>query len=139
MAKKPKEHNKSCAECIHEDACRGWTNGRSISDESASRCPNHTTVKNSAAYLCGVLDERKRKQTNADHIRSMISTDEGLAEALLQAHDGGMFIPFCKNKPECVDLLEEGIIPQEECKKCMIEWIREPYKGDDTNAEEETD
>lgn len=68
-------------------------------------------------------------ETNADRIRSMISTDEGLAEALLQDHYGGMFIPFCKNKPECMDLLEEGrIIPQEECKKCMLAWTREPYK-----------
>lgn len=75
------------------------------------------------------LIDHAKPQTNADHIRAMISTDEGLAEALLQAHYGGMFIPFCKNKPECMDLLEEGrIIPQEECKKCMLAWTREPYK-----------
>lgn len=75
IAKKQKQPTKSCADCIHESACRIWTDGRVISDEAASVCPNHETVKESAAYLCGVLDERKRKQTNADRFRAM--SDEG--------------------------------------------------------------
>ena len=82
MDKKKKQQTKTCADCIHEYACRIWTDGRFISDASASVCPNHETVKESAAYLCGVLDERKRKKTNADRIRSM--TDEELAELLNQ-------------------------------------------------------
>ena len=80
MAKKQKQKTKTCSDCIHENACRIWTDGRFISDASASVCPNHETVKESAAYLCGVLDERKRKKTNADIIRDM--TDEELAELL---------------------------------------------------------
>lgn len=71
MAKKQNKPIKTCADCIHEYACRGWTGGKYISDDSASRCPNHQTVKESGAYLCGVLDERKRKKTNADRIRKM--------------------------------------------------------------------
>ena len=71
MANKKKQQTKTCSDCIHENACRIWTDGRFISDASASACPNHETVKESAAYLCGVLDERKRKKTNADRIRSM--------------------------------------------------------------------
>ena len=47
---------KSCMECIHEYACRMWTNGRMISDESASRCPEYTEVRESAAYLIGKLE-----------------------------------------------------------------------------------
>ena len=82
MAKKQNKPTKTCADCIHEFACRGWTGGRYISDDSASRCPNHQTVKESGAYLCGVLDERKRKRTNADRIRSM--NDEELAECLYE-------------------------------------------------------
>ena len=82
MAKKQNKPTKTCADCIHEFACRGWTNGRVISDISASQCPNHQTVKESGAYLCGVLDERKRKQTNADRIRNM--TDEELAMCLYE-------------------------------------------------------
>ena len=76
MPKKQNKPIKTCADCIHEFACRGWTDGRRISDASASQCPNHQTVKESGAYLCGVLDERKRKKTNADRIRSM--SDEEL-------------------------------------------------------------
>ena len=80
MSKKQNKPIKTCADCIHESACRGWTGGRKIADTSASQCPNHQTVKESGAYLCGVLDERKRKKTNADRIRSM--SDEELAEFL---------------------------------------------------------
>lgn len=63
MAKKTKktEPVKTCADCIHEYACRIWTDGRYISDESASRCPNYTTVKESGAYLIGYLDGKKEK------------------------------------------------------------------------------
>ena len=82
VAKKQNKPTKTCADCIHEFACRGWTNGRVISDISASRCPNHETVKESGAYLCGVLDERKRKRTNADRIRNM--NDEELAMLLYE-------------------------------------------------------
>ena len=84
MAKKQKQPTKTCADCIHESACRVWTDGRAISDASASQCPSHETVKESGAYLCGVLDERKRKQTNADRIRAM--SDEELAEFLESTH-----------------------------------------------------
>ena len=82
MAKKQNKPIKTCADCIHEFACRIWTNGRYISDDSASKCPNHETVKESGAYLCGVLDERNRKKTNADRIRSM--SDDELAMCLYQ-------------------------------------------------------
>lgn len=50
---------KSCSDCVHEYACRMWTDGRKISDESASRCTNHTTTKESAAYLIGKMDGEK--------------------------------------------------------------------------------
>lgn len=80
MDKKQKQPTKTCDDCIHESACRAWVDGRYIADSSASRCPNFETVQESAAYLCGVLDERKRKQTNADRIRSM--SDEELAVLL---------------------------------------------------------
>lgn len=78
MAKKQMQHIKTCAECIHEIACMAWVDGRYIADESANRCPNYETVKESGAYLCGVHDERKRKKTNADKIRAM--SDEELSE-----------------------------------------------------------
>lgn len=80
MAKNQKQAAKTCDDCIHESACRMWTNGRCISDVSASQCQNHENVRESGAYLCGVLDERKRRQTNAERVRSM--SDEELADFL---------------------------------------------------------
>lgn len=60
MAKKKKqEPTKSCVDCIHDDACRMWTNGRMISDESASRCPEHTKLRDSAAYQIGKLEAER--------------------------------------------------------------------------------
>ena len=92
MAKKQNKSTKTCAACIHENACRAWVDGRYIADESANRCPNYETVKESSAYLCGVLDERKRKKTNADRIRSM--SDEELAMCLYEiGYDGGWGAP----------------------------------------------
>lgn len=67
MAKKTHaQSTKSCSDCVHEYACRMWTDGRMISDESASRCPNHTTVKESAAYLIGKMDGEKHVIPTAD-------------------------------------------------------------------------
>ena len=78
MAKKQNKPTKTCADCIHVNACRAWVDRRYIADESANRCPNYETGKERSAYLCGVLDERKLKKTNADRIRSM--TNEELKE-----------------------------------------------------------
>ena len=114
MAKKQNKPTKTCADCIHEFACRGWTGGRYISDDSASRCPNHETVKESGAYLCGVLDERKRKKTNADRIRSM--SDEELALWICGVYDieeeNGKFI--------------NGIIIPGYAPHDIEEWLQQP-------------
>ena len=115
MAKKQNKPTKTCSDCIHEFACRGWTGGRYISDDSASRCPNHETVKESGAYLCGVLDERNRKKTNADRIRSM--NDEELKKFICS-----MFkCEFCD--------FELG----ERCG--LLNWLQQPVE----EADNETD
>ena len=105
MAKKQKQPTKTCADCIHESACRVWTDGRAISDASASQCPSHETVKESGAYLCGVLDERKRKQTNGDRIRAM-SDAEGDARGTREA----------RNVPESI--YPDGDMDTPECPRC---------------------
>lgn len=113
MAKKQKKPTKTCADCIHESACRGWTDGMQISDSSASRCPNHETVKESGAYLCGVLDERKRKQTNADRIRAM--SDEELADWIVCPHGN-----LC-DSPGALD---------GDCPNCCLQWLQQPAEED---------
>ena len=110
MAKKQKQPTKTCADCVHENACRIWTDGRCISYASASQCPNHETVKESSAYLCGVLDERKRRQTNADKIRDM--TDN-------------------------MDLIDIIKCPYTICQRtftncceCKLDWLQQPAEVD---------
>ena len=116
MPKKQNKPIKTCADCIHEFACRGWTNGRVISDISASQCPNHETVKESGAYLCGVLDERKRKRTNADRIRSM--SDEELAEFIENIKTRAAFCKAVGNN----EAFE---------KLCSGEWLKQPAEEAD--------
>ena len=125
MSKKQNKPIKTCADCIHEFACRGWTGGRYISDDSASRCPNHETVKESGAYLCGVLDERNRKKTNADRIRSM--SDEELVVFL------DKFSSRCLDcaedaKNQSCPIYKEGYYcrPQE-----IMEWLQHPAEEAD--------
>ena len=113
MAKKQNKSTKTCADCIHENACRAWVDGRYIADESANRCPNYETVKESGAYLCGVLDERKRKKTNADRIRAM--SDEELAKLLL---DG------CRGS-KC-DGQQQNEFGSVNCFQCRRTWLQQP-------------
>ena len=118
MAKKQNKPAKTCADCIHEFACRGWTGGRYISDDSASRCPNHETVKESGAYLCGVLDERKRKITNADRIRAM--TDAKLVQ-MLTIGRGGFSCSKCAESEDC----------GQNCEVQCLKWLQQPAEEAD--------
>ena len=120
MAKK--QPTKTCSECIHECACRVWTDGRVISDATASQCPNHETVKESGAYLCGVLDERKRKQTNADRIRAM--SDEELEPTILAFKLG--YAPWCDH--HCKNEGEYG------CDTCILNWLKRPAEEGTPNG-----
>lgn len=125
MEKKQKQPTKTCADCIHEYACRMWTDGRYISDDSASRCPNHETVKESGAYLCGVLDERKRKQTNADRIRAM--SDKELASFLADRFAN----ESCNRLSECNMVTAtqmEAIRHTWYC--CWMDWLEQPAEGE---------
>ena len=71
----PDVSNAEAMEFVEELIAHG------VTVQEQDGCPSHETVKESGAYLCGVLDERKRKQTNADRIRAM--SDEELAAFLL--------------------------------------------------------
>lgn len=57
--------------------------------------------------------------TRADTIRSM--TDEELVECLTNISG------YCKSLTECVERLDTEVgIPEDWCKKCLLEWLREP-------------
>lgn len=64
-------------------------------------------------------------QTNADRIRMM--SDEELAQKLLQFNTLEESVPFCRNLAECDELLDtEDGIPEEKCKQCLLNWLRQP-------------
>ena len=63
--------------------------------------------------------------SNADRIRAM--SDEELAAFMSQVNDIDSPIPFCKDLPECLELLDtENGIPVKNCEKCMLDWLRQP-------------
>ena len=71
------------------------------------------TLKISLDWLTG-----RTKPTNYESIRSM-SIDE-LAEYMYHYWDA----PFCKNKPQCAQLLDApGGIPDESCIQCARKWL----------------
>ena len=114
---KKKEPIKTCDDCIHEYACRIWAGGY-ISDDSAAICPNHTTARNSAAYLLGVLDEREGKKSNSAHIRSM--SDEELAK-WLDAIVANCHKDCCEGCPLEAACYGDG----------TLEFLKQPYKEDE--------
>lgn len=58
MANKNKhvQAKRTCGECIHEYACSMWSIGM-IHNMNAENCCNFETVKDSSAYLIGLLDK----------------------------------------------------------------------------------
>jgi len=58
MMRKKESPIRTCGDCIHEYACAMWNIGN-IHNTNATNCTNYTTVKDSAPYLCGKMDERK--------------------------------------------------------------------------------
>lgn len=77
--------------------------------------------------LCDRLEkaENGNQQTNADRIRSM--SDEELAEKLYCFTDIDCKIAYCKNLSECEKLLDaEDGIPEAKCKRCLLEWLKQP-------------
>lgn len=82
-------------------------------------------------YEKGYEDGRKSARnmnviSNADHIRAF--NDEEMAKLLMRGYDCVLNIPFCKNKPECLDDIDE--ISEDMCMACMMEWIQKKYDAD---------
>ena len=74
MARKPKQTPvKTCADCVHEYACKGWTHGQELSPENASKCDAFETVRDTAAYLIGKMEASEGCSTTEE--------PKGLSEA----------------------------------------------------------
>lgn len=71
----------------------------------------------------------RKKPTMCDKIRSM--SDEELTAAIYQliyaTADPALW--FCKGKKECGDLMDaDKEIPEEMCRKCLLEKLRQPVE-----------
>lgn len=81
-------------------------------------------LRNTSTHIVKEIREKVacvNTMTNADRIRAM--SDEELAD-MLQLESGEL---FCQNKKECGDLLDtEDGIPEEMCRACALEWLRQP-------------
>lgn len=104
---------KNCASCAHAsdthfaEACGkcvvGEYEGRRVTDPSMWK-----------------------PRTKADRIRAM--TDEELAKLLYDPDS--LSEKYCKNLPECGELLDAPAgIPEEKCIGCMLNWLRQPAEG----------
>ena len=61
--------------------------------------------------------------TQGDRIRAM--SDEELVEMLYNGVDA----EYCRNAPECGEMLDaDDGIPEEKCKGCLLNWLRQPVK-----------
>lgn len=77
-----------------------------------------------------VLKDRFEPLTNANHILAM--TDEELVDFLWQFNTDSFenVMPFCKNTEECGEKLDSADISTEMCKRCLLDKLRQPYKGE---------
>lgn len=78
-------------------------------------------------YFATDNNDGHKPMTNGDRIRGM--TDEELCDLLWEAHNGTWFSPYCQSKRECWE--KAPGIPDEWCKKCLLEWLQQPVKEDE--------
>lgn len=83
----------------------------------------HCADRNRGQVIFCSSHAAKKVQTHADQIRAM--SDEELAK-LIYSVDG---IGWCKSLPECVK--QVGLIPEEKCIGCALEWLRQPVEVSD--------
>lgn len=56
---------KTCADCVHEFACKMWTFSKELSPENVTRCPEFKTVRDTASYLIGKMEGEKAALSGA--------------------------------------------------------------------------
>ena len=68
--------------------------------------------------------------TNIEKIRAM--TDGQIALALLHGTDCGFSIPFCKDDPACIEMMDrDETIPDDMCIQCVMRWLHQEAKDGD--------
>lgn len=94
--------------------------------DSAEECLVDAARLVAKSWLTGIANP-----TNGDKIRQLIATsDQQLAKVLQKLNDMGELddrIHFCRQKPECEEIVEKGdCIPAEMCLQCLAHWLGQP-------------
>lgn len=86
------------------------------------------------ANLTNHIQENPKPQTNADRIRAMVATDEGIAKILMSldislAEDGKEFTHlYCDGKNGCITEDDDIICTDEMRTACIVRWLQQPAK-----------
>lgn len=68
---------------------------------------------------------RRERKTNAQQIRELVQTDEGLAEFIEQLDPDADNMHYCTESTACDECLERGeLIPKEMCRQCLMEYLQ---------------
>ena len=96
-------------------------------------------------FYDGSGSKYKNPDTNADRIRAMCATDEGIAKIILSldlslSEDGKEFTHlYCDGKNNCITEDDSIICTDEMRKSCIIRWLREPANATTTATMTEED
>lgn len=118
------------ARCPHRRLCDPMEDAfymeGSLCDQFNQRIQSHATTLDITTR--DLIEEMSRPspKTEADRIRAM--NDEELADFLYPMTCGiDPAASFCKNKKECEELMDaDKEIPDEWCKKCLLEMLQQP-------------
>lgn len=70
----------------------------------------------------------EKQKSNGDRFREM--TDEELGKFLLQIGSIENPVPFCQNKPECEELLNNDELTDAHCLGCMVAYLKRPAENE---------
>ena len=104
-----------CPECNGH----GYISGGNENGSWAKTCPHCMGKRNITVPM-----------TRADRFRSM--TDEELVNAIQCIMNAVIQDQsfFCQEKVECMNMMDSpNEIPDEWCKRCLLEWLRKPADG----------
>lgn len=105
--------------------CGNCANYKNETNQFSEECGKCVSARLENGEMTDPSHWREKPQTNADRIRAM--SDEELAQELLQFNTLAESVPFCRNLAECDELLDtEDGIPEEKCKHCLLNWLRQP-------------
>ena len=91
----------------------------------AANWPNDPLLRQIGLNLLDKLPEVGASGlTNGDHFRMM--DDAALADALIRAGDEDGPIDFCQRSPECLNQLDNGVLTDEMCRECAMQWLASP-------------